>query len=269
MTGFGSAQLTKDEIKASVEIKTLNHRYFDINYYLPSGFGSLENKIRLILQKKIERGRITVTVRITQKAEQDIELNQQMVQKYLTQANLLKKKFKLQNDLTVSDLINLPGVIEIKNDYVEAEAIWAVLEKSIIKALASVLKMRKSEGKSIAKDLSDKLRRMTAEIRKIQMRAKKLLALKKKQFSDEEFKSYEKSVDVNEEISRLAHYVSEVLLLLKATSGVGKKIDFVAQEMQRETNTIGSKLQDKTVSNAVLALKSKIEKIREQASNIE
>lgn len=269
MTGFGSAQLTKDKIKATVEIKTLNHRYFDVNYYLPSGFGSLESKIRLLLQKKMERGRITITVRITQKAEQDVVLNQGVLQKYLHQAKLLKTKFKLESSLTVSDLFNLPGVIEIKNDYIEAEEIWSILETYIQKALNSVIKMREREGKSIAADVTDKLKTMSLQIKKIQTRAKTVLTAKKKQFTDEEFKSYQKSVDVNEEISRLSHYISEVKILLKATSGVGKKIDFIAQEMQRETNTIGSKLQDKTVSSAVLTLKSKIEKIREQAANIE
>ncbi len=269
MTGFGSAQLTKDKIKAHVEIKTLNHRYFDINFYLPSGFGSLENKIRQILQKKMERGRVTVTVKITQKAEQNILFNQKIVHKYLEQADLVNKKFKLKNDLTLSDLINLPGVIETKSDFIGGDILWPILEKSIVKVLASVLKMRVSEGKSIAADLSDKLKKMTFQIKKIQVRAKQILVIKKKQMTEEEFKSFQKSVDVNEEISRLLHYVAEVKILLKTTIAVGKKIDFVAQEMQRETNTIGSKLQDKIVSSAVLTLKSKIEKIREQASNIE
>ncbi len=269
MTGFGTTQLTKGKIKVLVEIKTLNHRYFDVNYYLPSGFGSLENKIRQILQKKIERGRITVIVKIIQKENQDIVLNQQVVHKYLKQANLLKQKFHLKNDLTMSDLINLPGVIEVKNDFIGGESLWPLLAKSIDKALLGVLRMRRSEGKSISKDIADKLKRMQTHVKKIQTRAKTVLAAKRKQLMPEEFKSYQKSVDVNEEISRLSHYLSEVKLLLKAQVAAGKKIDFIAQEMQRETNTIGSKLQDKTVSSSVMALKSKVEKIREQAANIE
>jgi uncharacterized protein (TIGR00255 family) len=269
MTGFGSVQLTKNKIKLLIEIKTLNHRYFDVNFYLPSGFGSLETKIRQVLQKKIERGRVTVVVKIIQKAEQDIVLNQQIIHKYLRQAEQVKKKFRLENDLTLSDLINLPGVIEAKNDFIGGETLWPLLGKSIDKALLSVVRMRRTEGKSISADVTDKLRRMTVQVKKIQARAKKILSEKKKKLTDEEFKSYQKSVDVNEEISRLSHYISEMRLLLKTKNAVGKKMDFVAQEMQRETNTIGSKLQDKTVSSAVLALKSKVEKIREQTANIE
>jgi uncharacterized protein (TIGR00255 family) len=110
---------------------------------------------------------------------------------------------------------------------------------------------------------------MLLQVKKIQKKAKSILGEKKKKLNEEEFRSAQKSSDVNEEITRLLHYIDEIAPLLKSQAAVGKKIDFIAQEMQRETNTIGSKLQDKIVSNAVIALKSKIEKIREQAQNIE
>ena len=113
------------------------------------------------------------------------------------------------------------------------------------------------------------MKKMATHLRTIQTRSKAILKDKKKKLTVEEFSSLQKSSDINEEISRLKHYIDEVKILLKATSPVGKKLDFIAQEMQRETNTIGSKVQDNVVSNAVISLKSKIEKIREQAQNIE
>ena len=129
--------------------------------------------------------------------------------------------------------------------------------------------MRRSEGRSLAADVANQLKRMTLQTKKIQKKAKFILNEKKKKLTNEEFRSLQRSSDVNEEVTRLLHYIDEIKPLLKGKISVGKKIDFIAQEMQRETNTIGSKLQDKVVSNAVIALKSKIEKIREQAQNIE
>ena len=129
--------------------------------------------------------------------------------------------------------------------------------------------MRSREGKTLATDISDKLRLMSSEIVKIRQRAKAILQDKKKMMTNEEFSSYQKSNDINEELTRLSHYIDEAKALLKSGDLAGKKFDFVAQEMQRETNTVGSKVQDQLVSNAVIALKSKIEKIREQSQNVE
>ena len=269
MTGFGSTQMFNGKIRAAVEIKSVNHRYFDVSYYLPMGFGSIENKVQQLLQKNIKRGKVTLSVRIIKKPEQTVSLNKEAAKKYLEAAQALKRNFKLNNDLTLSDLIKLPGVLESQEFFVKSEEIWVELKKSIQKALKGLLVMRKKEGRSLAADVSDKLKRMTMQIKKIKIRTSLILKQKEKQLTVEEFKSFQKSIDISEELTRLAHYVDEVKNVLKSDGSVGKKIDFIAQEMQRETNTIGSKLQDATVSNAVIALKSKIEKIREQSQNIE
>lgn len=129
--------------------------------------------------------------------------------------------------------------------------------------------MRKREGRSLARNIVDILKRMTGQVKKIEARTKGILKGQKKILSPEEFTSFQKGYEISEEITRLKHYIQEFGLLVKAPALVGKKMDFVAQEMQRETNTIGSKVQDQVVSGAVIALKSKIEKLREQAQNIE
>ena len=129
--------------------------------------------------------------------------------------------------------------------------------------------MRQREGKSLAADMGDKLKKMSARLKAIEKRAAQILKEKQKVLKPEEFSSFQKSIDVNEEIARFTHYIQEMTELFKASIPVGKKMDFIAQEMQREANTLGSKLQDQMVSNAVIALKSKIEKIREQANNVE
>jgi len=269
MTGFGSAQLSFGKFKVIVEIKSLNNRYFDINTFLPTGFSSIENRIRHIVQEKIDRGRITVSVKVVQKPSQEVALNKDVVKTYLMNAKSLAKEIGIVNDITLAEIIKLPGVIESKELLISPEEIGPQLEKCVTAALGGVLRMRKSEGKSLAADVSEKLKQMISEAKSISLRAKEVLVKKKKALTVDEFKSFQKSCDINEELSRLEHYISEMKELLKGTTAAGKKIDFIAQEMQRETNTIGSKLQDKSVTSSVISLKSKIEKIREQAQNVE
>ncbi|OGX08666.1 MAG: hypothetical protein A2Y06_04795 [Omnitrophica WOR_2 bacterium GWA2_37_7] len=236
---------------------------------MPTGFASLENKIYQLLQKSIKRGRITLSVRITKKPDSVITLNKAVAKNYLNAAQILQKTFKLENDLKLSDLINMPGVLENNEVLVKAESIWPEMEKGIEVALNNLMVMRKKEGKSLEADVGDKAKKMLVQVKKIRTRTEAILKQKKKTLTPEEFKSYQKNIDIEEEMTRLTHYIEEVKSLLTKTVPVGKKMDFIAQEMQRETNTIGSKLQDSAVSNAVIALKSKIEKIREQSQNIE
>ena len=269
MTGFGCAELISGKIRGSVEIKSLNHRYLDIGYFLPQGFAAVESKIRDLLSRYIERGRITVSVKITNKSVPVVYFNREVVKTYLKYARAIKNDFGLKGDLSLSELIQLPGVVDTRETTLSPEDLWPSIEKSFKIALNSLLYMRKREGKSLATDINNQLRRMLVQIKRIQERSKIILREKKKKLVDEEFSSFQKSSDVNEEISRLAHHIDEFKTLLYSDMAIGKKLDFIAQEMQRETNTNGSKLQDKMVANAVIALKSKIEKIREQSQNIE
>lgn len=269
MTGFGSAEIATADIKGTIEVKTVNHRYFDISYYFPIGFGSVEDKVRKIVNHDVKRGRVTVSLKIAQRATQTGALNHEAVKKYLEVAKTLEKNYGLKAQITVADIIKLPGVINISDGSSNPEELWPHIEKALLKAMKGLLLMRKREGKTLSIDILDKLKIMSGEILKIKQRAKVLLLDKKKNVSTEEFLSFQKSNDINEELTRLAHYIAEARSLLKSGDLAGKKFDFVAQEMQRETNTIGSKVQDQLVSNAVIALKSKIEKIREQSQNVE
>ncbi len=269
MTGFGCADFTSGKTKGLIEIKSVNHRYLDIAYFLPTGFAVVESKIRDILSKQMERGRVTVFIKITSKPPQAISLNKEAVQTYLRQEKALEKEFGLKGELSLSELMQLPGVIDARETTLGAEELWPSIEKGFFIALKSLLFMRQREGKSLAREISDFLKRMSSRMAEIRARAKVILKEKKKKLSSEEFSSIQKSSDVNEELTRLSHHIEEMKPLLSSSTAVGKKIDFIAQEMQREVNTIGSKLQDKIVSGAVIMLKSKIEKIREQSQNIE
>jgi len=269
MTGFGSADLVFENVRGTVEIKSVNHRYLDIVYYLPAGFGYAENKIQQMISQHIERGRITVSVKINNKPGLAVSFNVGTAKQYLKYATSLRRELGIKGELALSDLIQLPGVIETKETMIDAEALWPFVEKAIAKALKGLLIMRHREGRSLIGDITAQTKRMSLRINTIRYAVKTILKDKKRVLAGEEFLNYQKSADINEEISRLSHHIDETRLLLKSQVAVGKKLDFIAQEMQRETNTIGSKVQDKTVSNAVIAIKTKIEKIREQSQNIE
>ena len=269
MTGFGCADFLAGKIKGTIEVKSLNHRYLDIAYFMPPGFASAENRLRGLLSKHIERGRVTVSIKIVNRPAQAAVFNKETAKTYLQYARTLKRDFKLKGELSLDELIQLPGVVDVRETTISAEELWPSVEKSFKVALQGLLNMRKREGQSLAGDIASILKRMLAQIAKIKSRARIIVRGKKKDFPDEEFLSFQKSCDINEELSRLAHHIDEIKKLLRVETAIGKKFDFIAQEMQRETNTIGAKLQDVVVSNAVIALKSKIEKIREQAQNIE
>jgi len=269
MTGFGMAQVNAGDVKGVLEVKSVNHRYFDLVFYLPIGFAAVENEIRQLLAKTVVRGRITVSFKITDKPDPAISLNKKAVSQYFVYAKSLKKEFRLDNDLTLSDLIRLPGVVDARDVFINPEKIWLVMKKALQRSVNSLDAMRKREGQALARDINGVLKRMLLQVKKIQARTKTVLSEKKKTMAMEEFSSYQKSVDINEEIARLSHYIAEFRALVRDEASVGKKMDFVGQEMQRETNTIGAKMQDRIVSNCVISIKSKIEKLREQAQNIE
>src|SRR3989338_9257291 len=264
MTGYGHAQFLKGDVRGVIEIKTLNHRYFDLAFHFPPGFAAFENKIQKLIEKNVKRGRVTISIRIIQKPQPKVSLNTEVVQKYFHYTNVLKKQFGLKDSLTLSDLIALPGVFEAQEKALDVNDLWSTIEKYINITLVSLDKMRIGEGKSLAKDISGQLARMLVRVRAIETRTKNILKAKKKIFTHDEFTSFQKGSDVNEEITRLIHYIDEIKSLIKITNPAGKHLDFIAQEMQREANTIGSKLQDGIISNEVIAIKGKIEKIREQ-----
>jgi uncharacterized protein (TIGR00255 family) len=269
MTGFGASAIVLDKIRGIVEIKTVNHRYLDVAFYLPVGFSSLEDKIQKILAGAIRRGRVTVSVKITDRPHTNIILNQEAVKRYLDFARDLGKKYHLKNDVSVADIMRLPGVVEAKEVFVQPGELWPVMEKALQRAVAGMVVMRRREGKALSVDINSQLKRMLLQIRQIKSRINALLREAKASLSSEEFSSYQKENDIHEELERLSHYIDEAKALLKQAEGAGKKLDFIAQEMQRETNTIGSKVQDKVVAASVIAIKSKVEKIREQSNNVE
>ena len=269
MTGFSTVEVSCGSMKAVLEVRSVNHRYLDVVYFLPLGFASCEDRMRAVIQKMIARGRVTVSMKVIKREEPAITFNKSVIRSYLKREKEIKKEFGLKGVLMLSDLIRLPGVVDVQDAEPRTSALWPAIEKATGKALSLLIAMRLREGKSIARDVQKQTSCMLLEINTIRTKEKEILAHKKAKLSREELESFQKGIDVNEELARLSHHIEEIRRLLKAKDAVGKKMDFIAQEMQREANTIGSKLQDKMVSSAVIALKSYIEKLREQAQNVE
>ena len=220
MTGFGAATISFGRFKAVVEIKSQNHRYLDIVYYLPVGFSSYEDGIRQTISKFMDRGRITVVFKVTEKPQQELNFNRDVVREYLKHAKELAKEFGLKDHLSLADLIRLPGVFEVKEARLETTDFWPTFEKGLRKAIDGLMRMRAREGVSLTRDFKGILNRMKLQLKKIESRTKDILREKKKELSTEEFLSLQKGNNVSEEITRLAHYIDEFKLHLQEEVGV-------------------------------------------------
>jgi len=269
MTGFGQSQTEKKGERFLVTLKSVNHKYFETMFHLPLGIDYLEAFFRSKVQAKIKRGRINITIVHMNESPDVVVLNEALMAKYFTVMEKTKKKFELNEPLHVSDLISLPGVITSKKDELNMEEREACLKKAMEEALVKLIAMRKREGQALACDLSQRIRRIATHIVSIKKIVAKTRSEKKKALPAEEFESFLRSTDVSEELTRIDFHLKSFLKQMKTAEPKGKVLDFVGQELQREINTLGAKVQDKHVAYQVIMVKDQIEKIREQVQNVE
>lgn len=289
MTGFGKGTQDSPYGKIAAEIKALNHRSLSITCSPFNGFFLLEENMKAVFEDKLFRGKIFVKVTNEnvgmKKSLQKIEINENIAQEYLKKIGKLKKNLNLEGDLQIAELVKFPGVVE--NGTESEEKIWPYIEKALKKALNKLIKYRKTEGVRLAKDFNARLRRIEASIRKIKKYGKQSVTCYRKKLVksireiakntkpdksrlETEVALFAKNCDIAEEITRLkGHLASYKEAMSKVRADVGKKLDFIAQEMQREANTIGAKSSDFGIAKMVIEVKSEIEKIREQIKNIE
>ncbi|MFC1480013.1 YicC/YloC family endoribonuclease [Candidatus Omnitrophota bacterium] len=290
MTGFGKGEQKCPYGKITVEIKTLNHKTLNITCNPFNGFFLLEERMNKVFQGKVFRGK--VFVRITresadsQKNLRKIEVNEDVARDYLKKIKKMQKNLGIGGHLQIQDLITFPGVTESSAERKEEE-IWPYIKNATQKALKSLVRYRQKEGQCLAVDFNKRLRSIKESIREIKKyekqsvsdyRRKMVKSIRKIAESAEldkgrletEVALFARNCDVAEEVTRLAGHVTAYKdAMKKVKTDVGKKLDFIAQEMQREANTIGAKSSYFRISKAVIELKSEIEKIREQIRNIE
>lgn len=289
MTGFGRCEVQEESRKFTVEMKSVNHRYLDANIRMPKKLNFFETAIRSLLKQSVQRGKVDIFITYEDLSEQQVSLkyNEVLAAEYLSYFEKIQEKFSLENDIRVSTLSRYPEVLTMEEQAVDEEELWKGLKKALDGAIRQFVETRTSEGEHLREDLIEKLDNMLklvscieerspqiiAEYRdKLETKVKELLA--DTQMEDSRIAAevviFADKICTDEEVVRLrSHIVHMKDTLVSDDSGIGRKLDFIAQEMNREANTILSKANDLEISNIGIELKTEIEKVREQIQNIE
>lgn len=288
MTGFGREQGIVDGYEILVEIRSVNHRYFEFSSRIPRSFSYLDEKLKSFIGEKISRGKVETSVSIskTEGAEAEIEVNLDMAQGYVKALRQANELLELNDDLSLSNITRFPDVFKIQKVQDDEEVVWNAVSQICSKALDKFVDMREIEGEKMYDDISSRLNfieEKTNEIESIMPSIiesyKNRLYSKIKETLDDknideqriltEVAIFSDKIAVDEETVRLHSHISQFREMINSEEPVGRKLDFLVQELNREVNTIGSKAQDLSVTKTVVDLKSEIEKIREQIQNIE
>lgn len=289
MTGFGRCEVQEESRKFTVEMKSVNHRYLDANIRMLKKLNFFETAIRSLLKQSVQRGKVDIFITYEDLSEQQVSLkyNEVLAAEYLSYFEKMQEKFSLENDIRVSTLSRYPEVLTMEEQAVDEEELWKGLKKALDGAIRQFVETRTSEGEHLREDLIEKLDNMLklvgcieerspqiiAEYRdKLETKVKELLA--DTQMEDSRIAAevviFADKICTDEEVVRLrSHIVHMKDTLVSDDSGIGRKLDFIAQEMNREANTILSKANDLEISNIGIELKTEIEKVREQIQNIE
>lgn len=271
MTGFGSKEVElKPFGKICVELRSINHKFLETVFHLPEGFLSLEDKLKKQIEVKIKRGRVTCAINISGERTPGVFINKPLLQDYIHILKNIKEQFQVQDELSINTLAGLPAVLSLEENRIPAANIWPHLKVAINHALDNLVKMRQKEGRALYGYLKKRAEALKRNVGFIKSRFKQAAKEKLKGMkTDEERSSFLKDRDISEEVERLAFHIRNFQNKLSKNGPIGKELDFIAQEMQREANTIAAKSFDMAISARVVQTKSQIEKIREQVQNIE
>lgn len=289
MTGYGRCEIEENERKVSVEISAVNHRYLDLNIRMPRMLMHLEEQVRSRIKNKVARGKIEVSILCHSTAKEDLEvmINESLGEAYLEGVRHLGETFHLEDDLKLSHLLAINDLVTIQKQAGNLETIGETIEKALEGALDAFIEMRSKEGTTLCQDILSKnegLRVLLDEInqrsplivdsyrQRLKSRLEQLLG--EDTHIDDSRLAMEVAVfadkcSIDEEVTRLSSHFKQLEGILKEGGVVGRKLDFLMQEMNREANTIGSKANDYEITKVVVTLKTEIEKIREQVQNLE
>jgi uncharacterized protein (TIGR00255 family) len=286
MTGYGRNELQDKGYKVSVEVRSLNHRFLDVNLRINKLLSGLEERVREFVGEKIKRGRVDLNIsfEVYDRTLNFIKIDYLLLEEYLKSFSEVKSKFNLEGSITLNDLIHLPEVIKLENEEINLEEVWEVLKIALEKALEKLIEMRISEGRKLYEDIAKRLEKIAKIVEQIDDLASTMVEDYRRKL-EQRIKELGVEVDpirismevaliadkacITEEITRIRSHISQFRSSLEEEEPVGKKLDFILQEMNREANTIASKAIDYRISAKVIDLKNEIEKIREQVQNIE
>lgn len=287
MTGFGRYEYQTGSKKFTVELKGVNHRYLDVNIRMPKKFNFFETAIRTLLKQYALRGKVDIFITYEDNSESQAALkyNETLAAEYMRYFKQMEESFGIDNDIRVSTLAHCPEVLTMEEKPDDEDALWSGLKMALEGAFAQFVETRTTEGENLKKDILNKLSGMETLVGHVEERSPQIVEEYRKKLEDKVHELLEMPVDENrmaaevilyadkictdEETVRLKSHISHMRDTLEETEGIGRKLDFIAQEMNREANTILSKANDLEVSNYAIGLKTEIEKIREQIQNIE
>ena len=290
MTGYGRGEHTQEGYKISAEVSTVNRKQAEVNAYLPRELEPLEARVRGEINKRVARGR--VTARITLHAGESAlvsqaQVNTSLAKAYARELKKLAADLKISGELTLETLVRAPGVFQADNALDDADHFWPAIESALQTALEACVKMREREGAHLLKDLKGRIATMRKSVAKVQKEAPAMVERYREQLREriknaglplpaEEDERLQKEIiyfadrsDISEELTRLQSHFKQFDECTKSEEPVGRTLDFLAQEMNREVNTIGSKASDSTIVREVVLLKTELEKFREQVQNVE
>lgn len=288
MTGFGRYETVTDEYRIAVEIKSVNHRYCDLNIKLPKKFNEIENTLRMMMKEIAERGKVDVYVSYEDYAGKGthVHYHPQIAKEYVKVAAQVAEEFELHNSLSAERLLGFADVISLEDESNDLESVFPIVTQTLQKAGEQFIASREREGEQLYQDIKGKLAYLLTLVAQVEERSPQMLQEHRQKLLEKvqellgdrkidegilatELIVYADKVCVDEETVRLRSHIDAMSETLDTQEAIGRKLDFIAQEMNREANTILSKANDKELSGIAINLKTEIEKIREQIQNIE
>lgn len=288
MTGFGRAKSAADGLSITVELKSVNHRYFEFTSRLPKGYMFLDEKLKNFCQQKISRGKVEASVIIEDNTEGNtvVEVNDGYAEAYIAAIKKMSEQYHIKNDVKMSSLVGNPELFNVKKQSLPDETVTAAVLKTAEEAMESFIAMRTAEGGRLKNDVKSRTDFILEKVAFIEERSPETVKAYRERLEQKikeligdtqideqrlltETAIFADKIAVAEETVRLKSHIGQFCKLLDSDEPVGRKLDFIVQEMNREANTIGSKAQDMEIAHTVVDIKSEIEKIREQIQNIE
>lgn len=288
MTGYGRGEALKENISVVVELRSVNHRYFEFSSRVPRGYAFLEDKLKTFCQQRITRGKVDLFLTLDVSASDNvvIEINHSLASGYVNAIKELSETYEINDGLSAINLSRFPDLFTVKSQAIDEDIVWSVVEEATSVALDGFAAMRAKEGKKLYDDVKSRVETILEKVAFVEERSPETVRAYREKLEtriremladatvDEgrlltETAIFADKVAVAEETVRLRSHIKQLMELLESDIAVGRKLDFIVQEMNREANTIGSKAQDIEIAHTVVDIKAEIEKIREQIQNIE
>ncbi len=289
MTGFGRSEYKNDNYHFTVECRTINHKYVDINVRLPRKISFLEDKIRNVVKNYVKRGRVDLYIKLDLIGSEDVNLkfDETLATQYVNILKSIKSKFDLQDDITVMNIAKFPDIIKSEEKEEDEDLLWEMLREALEECLCKLKEMRCEEGLKLSNDIDMRCDLLNEYIEQIEKYSYNVVSEYKEKLNNriveivdnpslidenrlaQEVAIYADKCSITEAIVRFKSHIVQLKKAIHKDESIGRKIDFLIQEMNRETNTIGSKSSDLNITNLVVEVKSELEKIREQIQNIE